>query len=301
MVFLPALALAGLTYWRVGKPNNVVVKPRPGYALIGGGPDIDEAFRWMCQLSSHGDFLILRASGTDAYNSYVAKLCPDENSVATLLLPSREAALDPAAARDIDTAAALFIAGGDQSNYVNFWAGTPVQRALNAAIARGVPIGGTSAGLALLGEYGYSAQNDRPNGPDLTGAAALANPFDPQIVIERGFVHIPTLRGVIFDTHFHTRNRMGRLLAFLARNPHIRGIGVDQQTALLMTPDGVSRVAGIGSVYLLSPVAKQKGTICQPGSPLTLVALPVTKRTRGQPDIHYTLTVTQGKIAEPAY
>ena len=56
-----------------------------------------------------------------------------------------------------------FIAGGDQANYINFWMGTPVQTAMNDAIRRSVPIGGTSAGLAVMGEYLYTAQGDKPD------------------------------------------------------------------------------------------------------------------------------------------
>ena len=60
--------------------------------------------------------------------------------------------------------------GGDQANYINFWMGTPVQQALNEAVARNIPIGGTSAGLAVQGEYVYSAQGERllRARPDLT-------------------------------------------------------------------------------------------------------------------------------------
>ena len=68
----------------------------------------------------------------------------------------------------------MFIAGGDQANYINFWMGTPVQSALNDAIARGVPIGGTSAGLAVLGEWAYSAQGDKPDDADLSRKLAMA-------------------------------------------------------------------------------------------------------------------------------
>ena len=50
--------------------------------MMGGGADLDEAFRWLCPKANGGDFLILRARGDDDYNSYVNGLCP-LNSVAT--------------------------------------------------------------------------------------------------------------------------------------------------------------------------------------------------------------------------
>jgi cyanophycinase-like exopeptidase len=108
--------------------------------------------------SGNGDFLVIRATGTDAYNPYIQQLCPGENSVATLIIPNRTAASDPFVIATIQNAEALWIAGGDQSNYINYWQGTPVQQELNGLIARGVPVGGTSAGMNVLGQFVYSAQ-----------------------------------------------------------------------------------------------------------------------------------------------
>ena len=91
-----------------------------------------------------GDFLVVRASGTAAYNSYIRGLCPALNSVATLIVHSRAGAEQLFVKDAILKAEALFIASGDQSNYVKYYAGTPVAAAINALAARGVPVGGTS-------------------------------------------------------------------------------------------------------------------------------------------------------------
>ena len=144
---LPAFAAKQYCYFRVGNPNDVTTATTPGTVLMGGSTDVDAAFQWMCQRSGGGDFLVIRATGTDAYNPYIQSLCPGENSVATLIIPNATAANDPFVASTINNAEALWIAGGDQSNYINFWTGSAVQSGLNALIARGVPIGGTSAGM----------------------------------------------------------------------------------------------------------------------------------------------------------
>src|SRR6516225_5564243 len=128
---LPANAAKKYSYFRVGNPNDVTTATTPGTVLMGGGTDVDAAFQWMCQRSGNGDFLVIRATGTDAYNPYIQQLCPNENSVATLIIPNATAANDPDVASIIQHAEALFIAGGDQSDYINFWQGTPVQSALN--------------------------------------------------------------------------------------------------------------------------------------------------------------------------
>src|SRR5690349_22257480 len=138
-VTLPALAAKQYSYFRVGNTNDVTTPTTGGTVLMGGGTDVDAAFQWMCGRSGNGDFLVIRATGTDAYNPYIQQLCPSENSVATLIIPNNAAANDPFVAATIRNAEAIWIAGGDQSNYINYWTGTPVQSNLNDAIARGVP------------------------------------------------------------------------------------------------------------------------------------------------------------------
>jgi cyanophycinase len=253
---------AAYRYIRAGEPANVRAQSRPGFALMGGGTDLDEAFQFLCNRGGGGDFLILRATGDDEYNFYLRGIC-HLNSVATLIIPNRNAAADPFVASTIKNASAIFIAGGDQANYINFWMNTPVQTALNDAIRRGVPIGGTSAGLAVMGEYAYTAQGDKPDDPNLDGKTALADPYSARITLARGFLNIPILKDVITDTHFARRDRMGRLLVFLARlnepdgkplqpsPPKVRGIGVEERAAVLLEPDGKAHVVGNGPAYFI--------------------------------------------------
>ena len=130
-----------------------------------------------------------------------------------MIIPNSGAANDPFVSATINNAEALFIAGGDQSNYINFWKGTPVETALNNLIARGVPIGGTSAGMNVLSQFVYSALASQ----GVTSSQALANPFTRYITLDENFVNIPAVQGLIDDPHFVTRDRMGRDLAFLCR------------------------------------------------------------------------------------
>ena len=126
-------------------------------------------------------------------------------------------------------AEALFISGGDQSNYIKYWQGTPVQDEVNALIKRGVPVGGTSAGLAVMGQFVFSAMNDTAYSKD-----TLANPYDGRVTIASDFLRIPHLENLITDTHFAKRDRQGREIVFLARIQRdgmakvIRGLGIDE-------------------------------------------------------------------------
>ena len=114
---------ASYKYKRLGSELDAQTRTDPGIAMMGGGTDLDEAFRWLCGKGNGGDFLILRAHGKDDYNKYVNKLC-QMNSVATLIIPNRKAAQEPRVAQIISKATVIFIAGGDQARYINFWKGT---------------------------------------------------------------------------------------------------------------------------------------------------------------------------------
>ena len=104
----------------VGDAADVTRTTAGGTVLMGGGPDVDAAMQWMIGKAGGGDFVVLRATGTDAYNAYVYGL-GGVNSCETLLINSRTLANDPQVEAKIRGAEAVFIAGGDQANYVNFW------------------------------------------------------------------------------------------------------------------------------------------------------------------------------------
>ena len=282
-------------YIRIGQKNDAQTNPSAGVAMMGGGTDLDEAFRWLCQKADGGDFLILRAHGDDDYNSYVNGLCK-LNSVATLIIPDRMAALNPAVADIIRHAEAIFIAGGDQALYVNFWKTTPVQDAINEAVGAGKPIGGTSAGLAIEGEFSYGALNDPPDDSELAYKDALPNPYFPRVTVVRDFLKIPSLQNTITDSHFAKRDRMGRTLVFLARiiqdglskNP--REVAVDEKSAVLVEPGGKATVVGPGKgAYFLQPTAVPE--LCRPAEPLTFRDVSVYKAPAGS---HFDLSSWTG-------
>jgi cyanophycinase len=242
--------------------------------MMGGGDDLDEAFRWLCGKANGGDFLILRARGNDEYNPYVNGLCK-ANSIATLVIPNRQGAEEPRVAEIIRHAEAIFIAGGDQSRYVNFWKGTPVQEAINEHVAAGKPIGGTSAGLAVLGEFVYACLEDKPDDADLTSREVLSDPYNKRVTVIRDFLKIPGLENILTDSHFAKRDRMGRSLGFLARiaadgwSKAPREIAIDQASALLLEPNGQGKIVGTGlGVYFLE--VTEAPELCKPGQPLTL-------------------------------
>jgi cyanophycinase len=270
MLLTPCLAVAGkpYDYAVIGDPANVTLPapPLPTLVLMGGGPDVDDAFKWMIKKAGGGNFVIIRSRGTDAYNPYVYAM-GGVTSVETITIPSREAASDPFVIARIQGAEALFIAGGDQSDYVKFWKGTPVQTAIEALASKNIPIGGTSAGLSVMSKFVFSALNGT-----ITSAAALANPYDKEVTLERDFLTLPDMGGLIVDPHMDARDRMGRLITFMARivndgwTGSVHGLGVDVETALLVEGGNATRV-GAGSAYFLRTVGLPE--VCKPKTPLT--------------------------------
>lgn len=237
--------------------------PQPGspfWLLAGGGNDVDSAYQAMIAKARAGsstkvDVVVIRTSGADGYNPYLMAM-PGVDSVETFVIKSRSGANDPALNAIVAKADVLFIAGGDQSTYINLWKGTALDSTLSQLRARFVPFGGTSAGLAVLGDVDYTGANG-----SITSATALANPYDRKLTLDTGFITgLDGLGGAITDAHLVTRDRMGRLVTFLARMVQdglqplgrARGIGVDEGTAVVVD-DGRATVHGVSSAYFLLP------------------------------------------------
>ncbi|MCU0686418.1 MAG: cyanophycinase [Polyangiaceae bacterium] len=263
----------GLISYLVGNPADAPVAPGgPGLILMGGGPDVDEAFTWWRPKLNGGDVVVLRTSGADGYNDYLYHDIGGCDSVETLLVTSPALANTNYVAARLNQAEGIFLAGGDQATYLAAWRGTRVERALQDAWARGAVVGGTSAGCAVLGEFVYSAENGT-----VFSSEALADPFDFRVTLEPDFLRYPPLRNVLTDTHFKQRNRMGRLAAFAARLHEdgtaavVRSLGVDERTALLVDADGFATVAGQNHVYVLD--AAESPATCEPGVPLSFTGL----------------------------
>ncbi len=307
---------ADYTYFLTGDPADAKpAKTEGALLLMGGGTDVEEAFRWFVQKAGGGDIVVLRASGADGYNSYLYSKIGGVDSVETILFHHRNASSDQRVLAIIRGADGIWLAGGDQSRYVNYWKGTSVAAVLDAHVRAGKPLGGTSAGLAVLGEFSFVATGQG----SLTSAIALADPFDRRITLERDFLHLELLRGVITDSHFMPRTRMGRSLVFLARlladdakrgaRDRLVGIGLDEKTALALEPNGRGRVfttAPNGRAWLMLPTRPAEKLA--PGRALTLRDLRVIalgpdsvlnlpKRTVERPTAESTLSVVDGKLS----
>ena len=290
--------------WCVGK-CSIDAKPtsKPGAVLMGGGKDTDEAFVWQIDHANGGDFLVIRATGDDAYNPYVMGLSvaggKPLNSVTTLLCKNSKASSESAVLTLVRNAEAIFFAGGDQYDYLSYFVGTEVQSIIQSKLVN-VTVGGTSAGLAVLGNWVYSAEKGSIESPD-----ALANPYDKYITIVPAFLKIPYMETLLTDTHFVTRDRMGRMLTFLARDLQddkamtmSRAVGVDEHTALLLdVTNGDVSAVGVGTAYVCT--SQHDPEVCKSGTPLTFQNIACTRLSGANGDKYsfrtFTAAVGSGK------
>lgn len=272
--------------------------------LMGGGERVDAAYASLARHAGAGHIVILRAVSDDSFDPddgnfgelYRTKWGPVA-SAETFVFHNRDASFDPRVLAALGGADGIFIAGGDQANYVRYWKGTPVQQALDAHVRANRPLGGSSAGLAILGHYSYTALD----GGSMESKVALADPYDPGVTLERDFLHLHWLEHVFTDTHFSARARLGRLIVFLARiaqeqpAAHPAGIGLDEGTALLVGADGLARLApgSAGSAWIVAP--EKPASVLVAGQPLSLPDVRISRLAAGGSIDLQTL-----KIARPA-
>jgi cyanophycinase-like exopeptidase len=236
------------TSFFTGNREDAVTNPMGGVCLMGGSTESDSAMIWFLNRASGGDILVIRASGSNGYNNYMfTTLGVKVNSVESIVFNNRSASFDPYVIDRIKKAEAIWMAGGDQWNYVRYWRNSPVDSLINKLILKkNIVIGGTSAGMAVLGQYYFSAENNT-----VTTAEALANPFDTKVTVDStSFFKVPSLKHVITDSHYDERNRRGRHTVFMSRilkdynDTNVLGIACNESAAVCIESNGKARVFG---------------------------------------------------------
>jgi cyanophycinase len=324
-IYLSAIAVALLgsssfgaeTRFITGDPADATVKKLYGPALnLGGGSDdVDEAMQWMIDQArgctdcgTKIDVVVLRSSGADGYNEYIYKM-RGVDSVETLLIKQRDDSVNPKVIETVRNAEVVFFAGGDQCNYVKFFKDTEIERAIENLYRCGGSIGGTSAGLAIQGSIIF----DACPGPSTKSSEALQNPYHESISFTYNFFNWKHLNSVITDTHFAQRDRMGRLMAYLARQikdgkaETALGLAVNEKTSVVLDKKGAAKVMGTGPAYLV--LADHEPEDCAPGQPLTFSNYKIWKFEQGKtfslkkrPKTgYYTVSVNKGVLSGNPY
>jgi cyanophycinase len=149
---------------------------------------------------------------------------------------TRQQANDVAYVRPLRDATGIFLTGGNQLRLSSTIGGTLLAEAVMERFRAGAVVAGTSAGASAMSSHmiAFGASGGTPKHRMAALAAGLG-----------------VLPSVIVDQHFQQRNRYGRLLSVIAQNPSLLGLGVDEDTAGVVGPDGVMEVIGRGSVTII--------------------------------------------------
>lgn len=243
---LRAQAQAYTSYF-TGSTDDSETPAMGGVCLMGGAGESDPAAAWFLEKSNGGDILVLRASGADGYNNYFYEdLGVSVNSVETIVFHDASAADDAYIHDRIKKAEAIWFAGGNQWTYISYWRNTPIDSLLRKGInERNVVVGGTSAGMAILGDVYFSAEYGT-----VTSDEALNNPFHPNITADSSrFIDAPYLDETTTDTHYDDPDRKGRHVVFISRmlmdyGMSAKGIACDEYTAVCIDTDEKANVYG---------------------------------------------------------
>ncbi len=155
---------------------------------------------------------------------------------------TRDDANSAEVAAALDDVTGIFMTGGNQLRLSSVIGGTALGRAIVERHRAGCIVAGTSAGASAISSHMVAFGTGGPT------------PKQRMTQMSAGLGLLP---GVIIDQHFEQRNRLGRLLALVAQSPALLGMGIDEDTAALVSPSGVAEVIGKGSVMILDPAKIQ--------------------------------------------
>lgn len=256
-------------YRKIGSPKNITKSTRSLFVMFGGGKNETKGMKTFLKAANGGDLLVL--SGKDSLNQRYThdfwNISNEQsiplNSVQTISILNSKAASSQFIINKVKNAEAIFFTGGDQSKYIKRIKGSPLHKAI---LDKKAPIAGTSAGLAIMGEFIFSARKG-----GLRSRYVLKNPHSKYITLEEDFFYSPLLQGLITDTHFSERNREGRLLGFMFKSQfnfslaQIFGVGIDEQTSLSLTSNDKMIASGKGDVWFYHSrglkIQRQEGSL----------------------------------------
>ena len=162
--------------------------------------------------------------------------------------------------KKLEGATGIFLTGGNQLRLSTILGGTPVAQAIRRMNACGVHVAGTSAGAAILPEH------------MIAGGKGGATPSPDMVTLAPG---LGLTNSLVIDQHFRQRDRLGRLLTAVSYNPFLTGLGLDEDTAAFLGPDGVLEVVGSGAVTIVDPSKLEHSSMgtARAGEPVTLIGV----------------------------
>lgn len=181
----------------------------------------------------------------------------EASKIEILNIKSRTQANDISLANTLKDTDLIFLAGGDQLRLTSILGGTKILEAIHKRLEAGAVIAGTSAGAAVFSDtmiYEGKSEEGLVKGRVLTTSGF-------------GFVE-----NVVFDTHFISRGRIGRLIQIVTTNPTIIGVGIGEDSGVILRGDGIAEIIGTGQVIIVdgSDIVHSNIMDIIPGSPIAV-------------------------------
>lgn len=238
--------------------------------MLSGGADSkskDEkaATRWLINQADAGDYLVIRSGGVGGQAKWICQNFEgDISSASEISIDSIEDANHPAVIKLIKSVEIIWLAGGDQNKYENYWKHTKLAKALNQHMQTKA-ISGSSAGMAILGGSYYA-----PEAKAVIGSQILNNPYHEytQDVFHWDLLQHPLMQYTINETHLNRKikgeTRHSRMLGLLARtavnypDQTVRAIGLNEGSFLAINKKGIGKVFGDQVVLLSSDKAPEQ-------------------------------------------
>jgi cyanophycinase len=246
----PTAASVATANWSA---TPVADAPKGTLLIVGGGSQPRELVRHFVDLAGgpgKARIAILPMATSDAVATGAEKKAELDSLGADSFVVNvtRAQADDDSVVRRLSTASGIWFPGGDQSLLVAALQGSAALRAIHDRFRAGAVVGGTSAGAAVMSDSmitgnqfwpGMTVAVDSPSVSRITRRSI-------EIVPGLGFVH-----NAIVDQHFIRRQRENRLFSVVLERPSLLGVGIDEGTALKVTPDGKWTVMGKSLVMIL--------------------------------------------------
>lgn len=253
-----ALLLLGTIGCAVGTRAGNDLRPASGAPkgtlfIVGGGSQSNDLVRQFIALAGgpgKARIAILPMASASAQETGDDKKAQLDTmgAMSFVINVNRSQANSDSVVRLISSATGIWFPGGDQSRLTAAIEGTPVHRAIMERFQAGAVVGGTSAGAAVMSDSMITGNQYFPG----LAAAADSPSFQRigrhtiEMVKGLGFVH-----NAIMDQHFIRRQRQNRLFSVVLERPTLIGAGIDEGTALKITPDGMWTVLGRSSVMII--------------------------------------------------
>src|SRR4051812_26373945 len=246
------------------RPADSTGTPKGSLILVGGGEDRQNEMHILREVAGRakgGRLAVITAASTQPeemwalYRKVFHQL--GVKDVVHVPVADRDAAFDPAVVDTLKSAKVIFFSGGDQVRITSRLGGSTLCDAIRKFYEGGITLAGTSAGTSCMSEtmlVGGAGDESHKVGNSLLMAPGLG-----------------LMTNVIIDQHFAERGRIGRLLGAVAQNPRILGVGIDENTAIVVQ-NGRFRVLGAGAVYVIDAISESYTNVSeeQPDSTMSV-------------------------------